>query len=104
MCIRDSDYVPSLHDLKTAWDFVHFEGFLGFKMALQFIWQGCDAILAAPLILDLVRFADLAASRGESGSMPHLACFFKQPLGVKEQDLHGQWQLLSDYLDRVRAG
>ncbi len=98
------DYVPSLHDLKTAWDFVHFEGFLGFKMALQFIWQGCDAILAAPLILDLVRFADLAASRGESGSMPHLACFFKQPLGVKEQDLHGQWQLLSDYLDRVRAG
>ena len=98
------DYVPSLHDLKTAWDFVHFEGFLGFKMALQFIWQGCDAILAAPLILDLVRFADLAASRGEGGSMPHLACFFKQPLGVKEQDLHGQWQLLSDYLDRVRAG
>ena len=98
------DYVPSLHDLKTAWDFVHFEGFLGFKMALQFIWQGCDAILAAPLVLDLVRFADLAAARGESGPMPHLACFFKQPLGVEEHDLHKQWQMLGDYLDRVRAG
>jgi myo-inositol-1-phosphate synthase len=98
------DYVPSLHDLKTAWDFVHFEGFLGFKMAMQFIWQGCDAILAAPLVLDLVRFADLAAARGESGPMPHLACFFKQPFQVAEHDLHRQWHMLGEYLDRVRAG
>jgi myo-inositol-1-phosphate synthase len=98
------DYVPSLHDLKTAWDFVHFEGFLGFKMALQFIWQGCDAILAAPLVLDLVRFADLAQRRGESGPMPHLACFFKQPFGVQEHDLHVQWRMLLAYLDTVRAG
>ncbi|MBX3463582.1 MAG: inositol-3-phosphate synthase [Planctomycetes bacterium] len=96
------DYVPSLHDLKTAWDFVHFEGFLGFKMALQFIWQGCDSILAAPLVLDMVRLADLAARRGESGPMHHLACFFKQPLDATEHDLHRQWHALVDYLDRVR--
>jgi myo-inositol-1-phosphate synthase len=96
------DYVPSLHDLKTAWDFVHFEGFLGFKMTMQFIWQGCDAILAAPLVLDLVRFADLAQRRGEAGPMTHLACFFKQPIGVAEHDLHRQWQMLVDYLERVR--
>ncbi len=98
------DFVPSLHDLKTAWDFVHFEGFLGFKMALQFIWQGCDAILAAPLVLDLVRFVDLAQRRGEPGPLPHLACFFKQPLDVAEHDLHHQWQALVAYLDGVRAG
>ena len=97
------DYVPSLHDLKTAWDFVHFEGFLGFKMALQFTWQGCDAILAAPLVLDLVRFADLAASRGEAGSLAHLACFFKRPFGVGEHDLHRQWHMLGEYLDQVRS-
>lgn len=97
------DYVPSLHDLKTAWDYVHFEGFLGFKMALQFTWQGCDAILAAPLVLDLIRFADLAASRGESGPLPHLACFFKRPFGVGEHDLHRQWHMLGEYLDRVRS-
>lgn len=96
------DYVPSLHDLKTAWDFVHFEGFLGFRMALQFVWQGCDAILAAPLVLDLVRLADLAARRGESGPMPHLASFFKRPLDVAEHDLHRQWQALVDYLAGVR--
>jgi len=97
------DYVPSLHDLKTAWDFVHFEGFLGFKMALQFTWQGCDSILAAPLVLDMVRLADLAARRGESGPMHHLACFFKQPIDGKQHDLHEQWHLLVDYLDRVRG-
>ena len=98
------DFVPSLHDLKTAWDFVHFEGFLGFKMALQFTWQGCDSILAAPLVLDMVRLADLAARRGESGPMRHLACFFKQPVDVAEHDLHRQWQTLVAYLDGVRRG
>lgn len=96
------DYVPSLHDLKTAWDFVHFEGFLGFRMSLQFTWQGCDAILAAPLVLDMVRFADLAQQRGEAGPMHHLACFFKQPLDTKEHNLHRQWQLLADYCATAR--
>lgn len=98
------DYVPSLNDLKTAWDFIHFQGFLGHKMSMQFIWQGCDAILAAPIVLDMVRFADLAQRRGESGPMRHLSCFFKAPVGVGEHDLHEQWHLLTEYVRRVRAG
>ncbi|MGE3174316.1 MAG: inositol-3-phosphate synthase [Planctomycetota bacterium] len=97
------DYVPSLHDHKTAWDFIHFEGFLGHRMAMQFTWQGCDAILAAPLVLDLVRFADLAARRGEHGPMHHLACFFKAPLDGTEHDLHAQWHALGDYVQRARG-
>lgn len=97
------DFVPSLHDHKTAWDFIHFEGFLGHRMAMQFIWQGCDSILAAPLVLDLIRFADLAKRCGETGPMTHLACFFKQPLGVAEHDLHQQWHLLIDYLQSHRT-
>jgi myo-inositol-1-phosphate synthase len=96
------DYVPSLQDHKTAWDFIHFEGFLGHKMAMQFQWQGCDSILAAPLVLDMVRLLDLSRRRGEGGLQPHLACFFKQPLGVDEHDLHEQWHLLTDYLARVQ--
>ena len=91
------DYVPSLGDLKTAWDFVHFQGFLGFKMALQFIWQGCDAILAAPLVLDLIRFTALAQARSEGGVLTHLASFFKSPLHGEEQDFAGQYQRLLDY-------
>ncbi len=96
------DYVPSLNDLKTAWDFIHFEGFLGFRMAMQFTWQGCDAILAAPLVLDMVRLADLARRRGEKGPMLHLASFFKRPFGVDEHDLHRQWHALTGYLRDVR--
>jgi len=97
------DYVPSLHDLKTAWDFVHFQGFLGFKMTLQFTWQGCDAILAAPIVLDMVRLADLAKRRGEVGPMRHLACFFKMPYGVDQHDLHQQWHALVDYAAALRV-
>lgn len=91
------DYAPSLHDWKTAWDYIHFEGFLGTRMAMQFTWQGCDSALAAPLVLDLVRFSDLSMRRGESGPLTHLASFFKSPLGVEEQNFHRQFELLLDY-------
>jgi myo-inositol-1-phosphate synthase len=97
------DFVPSLDDRKTAWDFIHFQGFLGHGMSMQFVWQGCDAILAAPLVLDMVRLADLALRRGESGPMPQLACFFKSPLHVTEHDLHRQYEALAAYL-RERGG
>lgn len=91
------DFVPSLDDWKTAWDFVHFEGFLGTKMSFQFCWQGCDSLLAAPLVIDLARFADLALRRGQSGPMTHLACFFKEPMDVREQAFDRQWAMLEAY-------
>jgi len=97
------DYVPSLNDLKTAWDFIHFQGFLGYKMSMQFVWQGCDAILAAPIVLDMARLADLAKRRGESGPMRHLSCFFKKPLDVDQHDLHLQWHLMTDYIRTVHG-
>ena len=70
-------------------------------MSLQFVWQGYDSILAAPLILDLVRLADYAGRRGEGGLMPHLASFFKEPLGVDEYRLHEQYLMLLDYVGRA---
>jgi myo-inositol-1-phosphate synthase len=98
------DYVPSLDDWKTAWDFIHFEGFLGVRMSLQFTWQGCDSVLAAPLVLDLVRLLDLALRRGEAGACDHLALFFKSPHGQREHDLHRQFQALAEYTERLRTG
>jgi myo-inositol-1-phosphate synthase len=92
------EYVESLDDWKTAWDHVHFEGFLGTKMTLQFTWQGCDSLLAAPLVVDLARLTLLAARRGESGSLRHLACFFKSPLDVSEHDFGKQFLMLEEYL------
>jgi myo-inositol-1-phosphate synthase len=88
------EHIESLGDWKTAWDHIHFQGFLGTPMALQFIWQGCDSVLAAPLVLDLVRFTELAARRGETGTLRFLASFFKSPYGVEEQDFTRQFQML----------
>ena len=56
------EYIASLGDWKTAWDHVHFKGFLGTPMTFQFIWQGCDSLLAAPLVLDLARFTERACA------------------------------------------
>ncbi len=99
----DIQYVPSLGDWKTAWDLVHFEGFLGTRMSLQFTWQGCDSALAAPLVLDLVRLTTLAWSRGESGMLAQLAPFFKNPLDGHTHDFAQQMAGLYGWLDTVRA-
>jgi myo-inositol-1-phosphate synthase len=96
------EYIESLDDWKTAWDHIHFEGFLGVKMTLQFTWQGCDSALAAPLVIDLARLALLAQRRGEAGILRHLACFFKSPMGVSEHDFFQQFRLLEEYVQRVR--
>ncbi len=96
------DYVPSLGDKKTAWDYVHFAGFLDYKMALTFTWHGCDSVLAAPLVLDMTRLAAVAVGRGEAGPMHHLACFFKRPVDVGEQDLHAPYHFLVEYAARLR--
>lgn len=92
------EFVESLDDWKTAWDHIHFEGFLGAKMTLQFTWQGCDSLLAAPLVIDLVRLVARAQRRGEAGPMPQLACFFKSPAGVTEHDFGKQFAMLETYL------
>jgi myo-inositol-1-phosphate synthase len=96
------EYIESLDDWKTAWDHIHFQGFLGVRMSLQFTWQGCDSALAAPLVLDLARLALFAQRRGESGILKHLACFFKSPMGVVEQDFFRQFELLHDYVASSR--
>lgn len=96
------NYVPSLADQKTAWDFIHFKGFLGAKMSLQFTWQGYDSLLAAPLVLDLVRLAAFAKGRGEAGLMPQLASFFKAPLGVNEYRHAAQFEMLREYVEKAK--
>jgi len=94
------DFVPSLTDWKTAWDFVHFEGFLGAQMSLQFTWAGSDSALAAPLVIDLVRFAALSLARGEKGVMKHVASFFKAPLSGGTHDFSEQFRALNRYASR----
>ncbi|MGQ9563341.1 MAG: inositol-3-phosphate synthase [Thermogutta sp.] len=92
------EYIEGMGDWKTAWDHIHFQGFLGVPMVLQFIWQGCDSILAAPLILDLCRLAERAHRSGIVGPMPFLASFFKSPYRVRCGDFFEQFQMLLDWI------
>ena len=97
------EFIESLGDWKTAWDHIHFQGFLGTPMTMQFTWQGCDSILAAPLVIDLVRLVDRARLAGEAGSLPWLASFFKSPLDCHEQGFAAQMTMLHDWVKKHSA-
>jgi myo-inositol-1-phosphate synthase len=94
------EYLADLGDWKTAWDHIHFAGFLGVPMTLQFIWQASDSVLAAPLVLDMVRFTELAHRRGQVGQMNFLASFFKSPYGVAEHRFEQQFQMLENWAEK----
>lgn len=95
------EYIESLGDWKTAWDHIHFEGFLNTKMTLQLTWQGSDSILAAPLVLDLIRLSELQQRLGRSGIQEHLACFFKSPMGTTTPEFALQFELLKQWVEEV---
>lgn len=95
------EYIESMGDWKTAWDHIHFNGFLGTPMMLQFTWQGCDSLLAAPLVLDLVRFTEREMRRGRSGVMSFLASFFKSPQGCDIPEFDLQYQQLLSWAEEV---
>ena len=98
------EYIPDMGDWKTAWDHIHFEGFLGVPMTMQFNWQGCDSLLAAPLAIDLARLAHLEKQRGAVGLMAFLASFFKSPEGVEEHDFFRQFAMLADHVQTHLIG
>jgi myo-inositol-1-phosphate synthase len=96
------EYIPDMGDWKTAWDHIHFQGFLGTKMTLQFTWQGCDSLLAAPLAIDLARLTDLEKRHGRSGLLQHLACFFKSPEGTETHDFFRQYEMLTQHIEELK--
>jgi myo-inositol-1-phosphate synthase len=96
------EYIASMGDWKTAWDHIHFQGFLGTPMTFQFIWQGCDSLLAAPLVIDLVRFTERAWRNGDVGTLTWLASFFKSPMGTPEHDFTVQFQELEKWAAGVK--
>jgi myo-inositol-1-phosphate synthase len=98
------DDVPALGDWKTAWDHIAFDGFLGTRMILQTIWQGCDSALAAPLVLDLARLLARAHEQGLSGPRPELAFFFKDPVGDAPASLAEQYAELERFARRLSGG
>jgi myo-inositol-1-phosphate synthase len=92
------DYFPPLADHKVAWDFIQFRGWGGHRMRMQFTWEGTDAALAAPLVLDLARLAELARQRREAGPVAALGLFFKSPEGSTEMKLYRQYEALLGWI------
>ncbi|MEV6957849.1 inositol-3-phosphate synthase [Streptomyces sp. NPDC051207] len=97
------DDVPALGDWKTAWDHIAFDGFLGTRMILQTIWQGCDSALAAPLVLDLARILARAHEAGLSGPIGELGFYFKDPTGDSPAGLSEQYAALATLGERLRT-
>jgi myo-inositol-1-phosphate synthase len=91
-------YYKPRGDAKEAWDSIDIVGFAGVPMQLKINFLCQDSVLAAPLVIDLVRLLDVARQAGESGIQRQLSMFFKSPYHeegeVPVQDLFKQEQLL----------
>jgi len=95
--ITEIRFFPSLVDNKMAFNLIHFEGFLGGRMKIQFTWDAIDAIVAAPLVLDIARFLAFAKRKGLAGVIKELAFFFKSPLDTEVYNTHQQFEILNEW-------
>ncbi len=75
------DYYPPRGDAKEAWDVIDVRGMFGMPMSLRLNLQGRDSILAAPMVLDLARWAAALHAAGISGPVADLGFYFKKPVG-----------------------
>jgi myo-inositol-1-phosphate synthase len=101
------NYYPPRGDNKEGWDNIDLFGWLNYPMQLKINFLCRDSILAAPLILDLALFADLAARASRSGIQEWLSFYFKCPLHAPglypEHDLSIQLKKLKNTLREWRG-
>ena len=99
------NYYPPKGDNKEGWDNINLFGWLGYPMELKINFLCKDSILAAPILLDLVLFTDLAQRAGMSGIQEWLSFYFKSPMHseniVPENDLFIQLMKLKNTLRRM---
>jgi len=101
------NYYPPRGDNKEGWDNIDIFGWMGYKMQIKVDFLCRDSILAAPLVLDLALFFDLAARAGMSGIQDWLSFYFKSPQTtsglVQEHDLFIQLMKLKNTLRHLRG-
>jgi len=73
------NYYPPKGDDKESWDNIDIFGWLGYKMQIKVNFLCKDSILAAPVVLDLAIFMDLASRAGMGGIQEWLSFYFKSP-------------------------
>jgi myo-inositol-1-phosphate synthase len=101
------NYYPPRGDNKEGWDNIDLVGWLGYKMQLKIDFLCRDSILAAPIVLDLALFLDLARRAGMSGIQEWLSFYFKSPMHAPglypEHDLFIQLMKLKNTLRYLKG-
>jgi len=96
------NYYPPRGDNKESWDNIDIFGWLGYPMQIKINFLCRDSILAAPVVLDLVLFMDLAQRAHLKGIQEWLSFYFKSPMVAPglypEHDLFIQHIKLKNFL------
>ena len=97
-----TNYYPPRNDNKEGWDNLDIFGWMGYPMQIKVDFLCRDSILAAPLLLDLVLFSDLAKRAGRYGIQDWLSFYLKSPMHDFEHkpvhDLFQQFTILKNNL------
>ena len=101
------NYYPPRGDNKEGWDNIDLFGWLGYPMQLKVNFLCRDSILAAPIVLDVALFLDLAKRTGMGGIQEWLSFYFKSPMAAPglypEHDLFIQLMKLKNTLRYMRG-
>jgi myo-inositol-1-phosphate synthase len=104
------NYYPPRGDNKEGWDNIDIFGWLGYPMQIKVDFLCRDSILAAPIVLDLVLFLDLAQRSSELrgiGIQEWLSFYFKSPMTAPglypEHDLFIQSMKLKNTLRHLKG-
>ena len=101
------NYYPPRGDSKEGWDNIDIFGWLGYPMQIKIDFLCRDSILAAPLVLDLILFMDLAQRAGLRGIQEWLSFYFKAPMTAPglypEHDVFIQLMKLKNTLRWMRG-
>lgn len=101
------NYYPPRGDNKEGWDNLDIFGWLGYPMQIKIDFLCRDSILAAPIVLDLVLFLDLAARAKMKGIQEWLSFYFKSPMHAPslypEHDIFIQLMKLKNTLRHLRG-
>ena len=101
------NYYPPRGDNKEGWDNIDIFGWLNYKMQLKVNFLCRDSILAAPIVLDVALFLDLAKRAGMEGIQEWLSFYFKSPMHAPglypEHDLFIQMMKLKNTLRFMRG-
>jgi myo-inositol-1-phosphate synthase len=101
------NYYPPRGDNKESWDNIDIFGWMGYPMQVKVNFLCRDSILAAPIVLDLVLFMDLAQRAGMKGIQEWLSFYFKSPMVAPglypEHDLFIQLMKLKNTLRHLKG-